>query len=191
MKKTTSISFAIVIFLIMTVASGDDFVPGSSSSARSECLELFKERVVAFKAEDWQALNTIARRFIDYCPGVYSRRDIATTYGISALSEYEMKRFRDALVQAKAGIAVHYLVPENHLQKVKALVALDNIVEAKEALRVADQIINTVMENHVTEQHSSGLDEELHRLRLENYERIQTELHKYRVFLYEKKMHRE
>jgi len=130
-------------------------VSGEPSSVtlqkQTECIEQVRERTAAIKTEDWPQLERIARRFIQSCDGVYSRQEIANAYGDAATANYEMGRFKEALIQANAGIATHYLETSNHLERVKALFALLQISEAKESFRVTDNLIHLAVERNSEE----------------------------------------
>lgn len=141
---------AFAIILPVMEVSGKE--PSTSSlQEKRECIEQMKERTAALVAEDWSQLDTIARRFIRSCSDVLDWRYIADAYGAVASANNEMGHFEEALIQANAGTAEHYFGTSSHIEKLKALFALNRVEEAKKSFRVAERLIHSVIEQNDTD----------------------------------------
>lgn len=150
---------ALMTISLFSDAFGEEAHP-LSLLQRKECTEQIRERTAAIRMRDWPQLDIIARRFIQSCTNVNERHDIAYAYGAVALANYEMGHFDEALAQANTGIATHYLEPSNHLEIVRALVALNKLMDAKEAFRVADHVINLAMARNDADLRNAHFDVE-------------------------------
>jgi hypothetical protein len=159
MNKLAYALAALTIISPLTEVNGEE-PPFATIQEQGECTEQVRERTAAIGAMDWPQLDRIARRFIQSCTGVYTRQEIANAYGDVASANNAMGRFKEALVQANAGIATHYLETSNHLEKVTALFALLQISEAKESFRVADNIIQLAIERNSAELQKARNDSE-------------------------------
>ena len=147
MNKLAYCLVALTIISPISEVIGEEPSP-SSLQEITECTEQIKERTAALQMRDWPQVDRITRRFIQSCSGVSNRRDIASAYGDVAFANFEMGQFDEALAQANAGIATQYLEPSSHLEKVKALLALNKTTEAKEGFKVADHVFHLAIERN-------------------------------------------
>jgi hypothetical protein len=183
MKKLSYFLTVLVAISPLGELSGKESSP-SSLQDKTECAEQIKERTAAIRMEDWPQLDRIARRFIQSCGGIFGRRDIASAFSSVASANNEMGRFEEALAQANAGIATHYLEPSNHLEKAKALLSLHDMVEAKKAFRIADHVLHLAIEQNEQElRNARDADKELHLVHRELYQSEILILEKYRPLL--------
>lgn len=144
--------YYVVLCLLISIILATPEVRGEARSSASlremkDCIRQINERTAAIRMGDWAQLDTIARRFIQTCKHVSDRQEIANAYGSVASANFEMGHFEEALSQANAGIATHYLEPTNHVEKVKALYALAKISEGKEAWKRADHVLHLAIED--------------------------------------------
>lgn len=141
MKKLVCCLVGLVTSLPLPAQSGTDY-SSSSLKQRRECATQLQERSFAITMRDWTLLDQSGRAYIESCSALSERADLAKAYGAVASANNEMGQYREALDQAQAGITADYLETSNHLEKVRALFALNRSIEAKEALEDADHVIH-------------------------------------------------
>lgn len=134
---------------------------------------------------DWTLLDRSGRAFIESCTGFYDRSELAKAYGAVASANNELGQYRQALDQAQSGITADYLETSNHLEKVRALFALNRSIEAKEALQVADHVIHVAIKSNDAQMETAHNDHERESYKAEsNRQRAQCMvLEEYRVLL--------
>ncbi len=125
-----------------------------------DCTERSRETTVEVQLQNWPQVDTLARDSIRKCSGVYDKREMAKAYSAIALANNEMGRFTEGLAQANTGISMDYQETSNHLEKVRALLALKKIAEAKEAFRIADEIIHLAIKRNDDELRTPRSEEE-------------------------------
>jgi hypothetical protein len=100
------------------------------------------ERTAALVARDWPQLEKIARNYIQVCQGGCDAASLSYAFAGIAIANLEMFRFLDALESANSCIESYYANPLCHFLKVKALIAIDRIVEAQATFRIAERLVS-------------------------------------------------
>lgn len=131
-----------------------------SNQETQDCTERRRETTVEVQLQNWSRVETLARDSIRKCSGVYDNREMAKTYSTVALANNEMGRFTEGLVQANTGISLDDQETSNHLEKVRALLALKKTADAKEAFRIADEVIHLAIKRNDDELRTARSDEE-------------------------------
>jgi tetratricopeptide (TPR) repeat protein len=183
--KILIITVACYIILGLTGFSST-MVEGKESSTtfqeKQDCVDQLEESAAALTAEDWAQLDTIARHLIQSCNGVLERRSIASAYGSLAIANHERGQFQEALAAAQSGIATHYLVTENHVEKFRALLSLHRYEEARNSYSIAKRLIQEaiVQSNLDLSKASDESDRKLYLSRNNNYQAQMKFLEPYR-----------
>jgi tetratricopeptide (TPR) repeat protein len=145
-----------------------------SEQAKLTCVEQIKERTAALVANDWPQLDRLAKHYVQSCRGAFDAADLSNAFEDIATANFEMLRFLDALEAANSCIKTYYANPGCHLQKVKTLIALDRLVEARGSFRIAERLIKHSLSQNESDLHTArnSVERELYLARKKKYEAL-------------------
>lgn len=115
--------------------------PVVSEQAILACAEKTRERTAALVAEDWPQLERLGKIYVQSCRNVVNADFLSSGFEHIAFANLKMLRFIDALDAANSCIETYYPNPGCHILKVRALIELDRIIEARVAFRIAERLV--------------------------------------------------
>ena len=145
-----------------------------SEQAKLACVEQINEQTAALVANDWPQLDRPAKHYIQSCWGAFDAADLSRAFENIATANFEMLRFLDALEAANSCIKTYYANPGCHLQKVRTLIALDRLVEARDSFRIAERLIKHSLSRNESDLHTArdSLERELYLAKKKEYEAL-------------------
>ena len=146
-----------------------------SEQEKLACVAQIDERSAALVAHDWTQLDRLAKQYIQSCRGAFDANDLSSAFEHIAWANFEMSLFLDALNAANACIETYYANPGCHYQKVQTLIALDQLITARDSLRIAEKVIeHSLSKNESDLKNAQSLSEQkLFLARKGNYEALQ------------------
>jgi tetratricopeptide (TPR) repeat protein len=111
------------------------------ASSAPVCVSLVLDRAAAIHAKDWPQVERLAEESIRTCTNFIDTESLAGSYESVSTASLEQNNFKKALSTSEICISIYYALPECHLRKVEALIALRRFPEAKATLDKVDRLI--------------------------------------------------
>jgi len=127
-----------------------------SQDKKRECITLLEEQTAALTAEDWTHLEKLAKRYLQDCKEVSDSENYSFAHESIAIANIRLNNPAAALEASKTCIDVYYTNVGCHVTKIRALINLQRVSDARASFEIAERLVAHVIEINERDLHETS-----------------------------------